>query len=513
MILKKYLLQHPKHFKRVVKANYHTIFCLLSLTGPLGLQAQLLLKQDSLHSLQDKRVMNVYQSTLNPAALATLPQPSYGYAAVTANYARGNFKRPMEAAANTILSLAADGWKKINGWGYKGYFSYSKHYDKDLAWSSVYNAYDHNPLIWADSNSGKWQRDHINAAVAIITPVLLKRGHAGLAVNYDIGSGARTSEPKPFYRFRHITLQPGITWQLNKHQQVGIAGKAAFVQEDNEIGYYSNSNVKVYRLRGFGTYKPLPFVTAERKRSGSDLQAMAHYQKQWRNYDLLISGYIGLQDEKVTEALAKTEITGYFTAINMGAEVVLYTGNTAKGKSLRLSWRNSNGYVDDAVFRAESASYGEHTVAFHAGMWYPGQAGQSSWQWTIMPAFHFIDHTDQATFTQFTTTRIGTDLQLNYRKQTGPKIHLQLQPQAGYHYIADDYFTNKVTNVIIRQLITPDYTWFATSYLQAGLFLAVELQPATSLIHIVSVQANSRLAAANNFNDRTYIQLRYSIIF
>lgn len=495
----------------VPKASYYTMLGCMLLGIPPALQAQLSAR-DSLHSMADNRVIDVFGTTQNPATLASLPLPAHGYAKTAAFLTHGDFRRPMEPGAATVLSIAAGGWQRVKEWGYRAAISYNKYYERNLAWSSVYNPYTANPLIWADSSTGKWQRDHIDATVSMVTPVWLQRGHAGLTVDYAVGSGARTNEPKPFYRVRNIALLPGITWQLNMHSEWGIAGKAAFVQEDNEIGFYSNSPVKVYRLRGYGTYKPLPFITAERKRKGTDLQAAVHYLHQAGNRRLLISGYIGQQEESVTEGVAKTETTGYFTAINMGATAMLYKGTAGKGRSLQLQWRNSNGYIDDAIFRAESASFQTHTVTLQAAAWYPGSRQRSSLQWTLTPAFHFADHTDQATVTQFSVTRLGADLQLNYRRHVGKYLHWQLQPMVGYHHVADEYFTNQVMNVIIRQLVMPDYAMMTTSYYQAGLAAAIEWQPAGSLAHVLSAQAMSRLAT-EQFNDRTQIQFSYSIIF
>jgi hypothetical protein len=76
-----------------------------------------------------------------------------------------------------------------------------------------------------------------------------------MQIHYAIGSGARTSDPKPFYRYRNIALMPGITYQLPKNQLIGITATIGFVKEENELGFFSdnNDNVLLYRIRGYGT--------------------------------------------------------------------------------------------------------------------------------------------------------------------------------------------------------------------------------------------------------------------
>jgi len=472
-------------------------------------------KQDSLHILQDSRTLNYFEITNNAATIGLTPFVQHGFASVFANNTSGNLRRPMEAEATNQINIATGGFKKKNGWMYKTNFTYTKQYDKNIAWSGVANAYEGNPFIWADSSVGNWERDHIKTAVSVAAPVVFKKLQTGLTIDYQIGSGARITEPKPFYRQRYIALQPGINWIIAPTKSVGITGKLNFIQEENELGFFSNNNVLLYRFRGFGTFSKAPFVNGERKRKGTDLQATAHYQQQLGKYQFLISGFAAQRDEEINEGVAIQQPTGFFTEIRFGGNANLQTGNAAKGQSLSVSYQTKNGFADDVIFRAQSASYNEHLLNANLSFWKSSIESKSLWQFTLSPEFRFIDNTDQATLTQFTASNVGASFKANWRKQLKQNIHLQLQPFAGYYYTAESGIINQRPNVITKNIILPDYQFFATNYAQFGTLASLEVkQLKTDFVHFFSVKANQNLATNNLlFTNRNNFQFNYSIIF
>ena len=427
----------------------------------------------------------------------------------------GNFIRPMEANSTSQINVATGGFKISKGWAYHVFFNYQKQYDQNLAWSGIANAYEGNPFVWADSSAGNWERDHINASISVATPLIFKNLRAGLTMNYEIGSGARLSEPKPFYRQRYLALQPGVTWQLSPKKSIGIAGKINFLQEENELGFYGNSNVLLYRLRGFGTFSKSPFVSGERKRTGTDLQANVHFQQNFKDYQWFISAFAAQREEEVIEGVATQQTTGYFTEIRYGGNTVLQKGNPQKGKSVMVAYQLKNGYADDVIFRAESASYSEHLLNVDLSVWNTKLLTKTLVQFTLSPALRATDYTDQATLTKFTATNVGGSLKANWRRQILPHIHLQLQPQVGYFQVIESNLINQRPNVITKSLILPDYQFFASSFAQFGGLAMLEInQPKARIIHTLSFQ-NINRSVINNpiFSNRNNFQVNYSIIF
>jgi hypothetical protein len=465
---------------------------------------------DSLKALQDNRSFDNYSFTGNTATI-TSGLPNFGYARATAGFISGDFKRPMEPAAYAAYALSTGGSTTLNGWKFIADLQYQRRYDSRVAWAAVNDPYTGNPFIWADSNTGKWEREQVHATIG--TAIRLnKRWKAGFMIDYLIGTGARTNEPKPFYRMRDIALQPALIYQLSSTAELGIIGSATFAQEENEIGYYSNSNVLLYRLRGYGTFSRSPFVSGERKRTGTTWKAGMHYAKRWNRSRLLLHGSVAQTDEEVFEGVAQKQTTGYFTAINIEGKAKLYKGDPANGQSLEIIAQNKNGYADDMIFRAESASSIQRSLCIGLSGW--KQHANKLLQWQFTPSVSFIDHTDQATYMQFTATTFGAMLGGNYRKQFNHSLAAAVQPAIGYYRNIDNSFTSRANQVIIRELIIPDFYYFSSSYWKATCGLQLELAGNNlRKAHIIGFYGDLRVSDNADLRNRIFYQLQYSILF
>lgn len=469
---------------------------------------------DSLRTLQDNREVNILDATANPATLHSKIYPQYGFATVEVKGISGNFVRPMEAASSNALGIETGGIKRFNGWIFKTLFNYKKQYDTQIAWSGVNNAYEGNPFVWADSSNGNWERDQIKASINVASPLIFKKLTAGLSIDYDIGSGARLTEPKPFYRQRYIALQPGFQWQLTPTKTFGVAGKAHFLKEENELGFFGNNNVLLYRLRGFGTFSKSPFVSGERKRDGLEMQATAHYAQQNDDYQVIFSAFAAQRDEEVIEGIAIPQTTGYFTELRFGGNVVLKKGNAQKGVSVAVAFQLKDGFADDVIFNAESASYSETLLSADFNIWRSDLGKNALRQFTFSPILRLTDYVDQATQTQWNTTNVGGVVKYNWRKSVA-NLHFQIQPFAGYYSVVQSDFINRKPNVITKELITPDYQYFTSNYAQMGVTASLQInQPRAAIVHAISVNAfNSLVMGSPIFNNRNNFQLNYSIIF
>ena len=466
---------------------------------------------DSLQTLQDSRVLDIYNLTGN-VAYSGAAMPSYGYASANICHTTGLFKQPMKADNATVLSLETGGFKKINNWKYHGYFKNKKTHENKVSWSGVYDAYDDNPFIWADSSSGDWERDEINALIGITTPTIAKKITAGLQIVYSIGSGARLSEPKPFFRYRNIALQPGFSWLLSNKQEIGITGKIGFIKEENELGFYNTSgdNVLLYRLRGYGTFSKTPFVSGERKRIQTEAGTTLHYKNSWKDYQLLLAINALQRDDEITEGIALPVTTGYFTGIEVGGLISLYKGNSSKGKSITINSSSKNGYADDMIFRAESASSVYQRIAINSSIWQLNNTTNTLWQYSFAPVFTFIDNTDQATLTQFTAGILQVTGSINYRRQVSKRILINASVDAGYSYVADDYFSSTRPNVITKELVFPNYIFYASNYIIANARFGINFLPFNKAgSHEVYLSTQNKLSTANSRNN---LQVTYSII-
>jgi hypothetical protein len=472
-------------------------------------------RQDSLQRVQDERVLNRYGHTANPVALVQSSLPQHGFAGLSAGYTTGNYRRPMQAASLTAVSGETGGHRTLKGWTYHGYFRYGKRYDKDLAWSGVMDPYEGNPFIWADSSTGNWERDEVTAKIALITPQI-KKFRFALAVDYTIGTGARGNDPRPFFRYRDMALRPGITYQLNKNSEIGLTGSAGFAKEEAEVGFYTRSaSVLLYRLRGFGTFSKSPFVSGERRREEMRWQGSAYYARRWKDYQLLVSGYASQRDDEVIEGVATPQTTGYFTGIHFGGSAVLYKGDAHNGKSLSVNAFMHDGYADDVIFRAESASFSKQGAGAKASWWKAPAGKQALWQFTLHPSFCYYNYTDQGTRTGFDVSIASIAAVARYRRQLSGRLHLHLAPSIRYSLPVDDFYTSSRPNVITEALVLPDYLYFAARIVRLSADAGFELQPkGSALLHALrfSVQ-NIVVAEEGPFNNRNHFEIIYAIIF
>lgn len=472
-------------------------------------------RQDSLHSFQDERVLNQFRHTANPVSLVQSALPQYGFAGINADYTSGDFRRPMQAASIRALKGETGGHRTLNGWTYKGYFSYQKRFDKAVAWSAVMDPYEGNPFLWADSSTGDWERDEVQANIALVTPQF-KKFRFGFAVDYTISTGARDNDPRPFFRYRDVALRPGITYQINANSEAGITGTAGFAKEEAEIGFYTrNGNVLLYRLRGFGTFSKSPFVNGERRRQELRWQGAIHFARRWKDYQFLLSVYAAQRDDEVIEGVATPQTTGYFTGINFGGSALLYKGDVRQGKSVSLNAFMQDGYADDVIFRAESASFSKQVAAVRASYW-KGSADRSSlWQFTLHPSFTYHSFTDQGTRTAFDVSIVSLLAQVRYRRQLSDRLHGFLSPTIGYSLPVDDYYTSGRPNVITNALTYPDYLFFSTAATRIDLDAGIEFQQGRSdMLHSLHLKAQNLLISGEDaFNRRNHLRLIYTIIF
>ncbi len=469
---------------------------------------------DSVQIIEDNRSLDVYNLTQNVVYVETL-RPQKGFASANILGGSGDFRQPMQAGSFNQFNLGTGGFKKINHWGYYGFFSYKKTFENGVKWNGVYDAYDDNPFIWADSSQGNWQKDEIKTVIGIIPPPISKKLSLGLQIVYSISSGARLSEPKPFFRYRNIALQPALNYQLTQNQAIGITGTIGFVLEENELGFYGNSsnNVLLYRLRGYGTFSKSPFVSGERKRVQNDLAVRIHYIKKKQNTQFLLAGYASQRNDDVTEGVAIPQSIGFFTGIEYGGLVSFYKGNANQGKSINLKINSKNGYADDVIFRAESASSIYQNIDIEGSKWFSDELKKSITQVSILTNFSTIDNKDQATRTQFLVSKIQFSGKLNYRKQLNKKIRFNGSLETGYSYVFDNSFVNRTSNTIIRELIIPNYNFHKSNFAIAHTKFGIDIIPEkNNLVHSMQVTTHNRFFAQFD-SHRSNIQLNYSILF
>lgn len=467
---------------------------------------------DSLNAMHERRIFSGYHNHQNAASIITDTVPEFGYVSVSGHYEAGNYKRPMDPERSCFFDAGTGGHRKIKEISLHGDFHYRKKNDEGLAWSSVANAYNGNPFIWVDSSTGKWVRDEVKAALTLASPLVANKLFGGLSMDYAIGSGARLNEPKPFYRFRDLSLNPAINLQFNSNSRAGISGNFEFTQEENEIGFYTNENLLLYRLRGYGTFSRSPMVTGNRKQSGNILGLGLHFNKKNEKYQWLIAGRADYRTEEVYEGIAIQSITGYYTAYRFEGNTVLYKGDINAGTSVEINAIKENGKADDFAFKAESASHNKTHISLLWNKWWTNHSNQL-WQYMLQPVFNHTMFTDFATRTQYTVSRGGVTASLLWRNQISKSFFLKLSPKMSYMPVINHDWVNSQTNTIIKELIKPHYNYLSASFWNGGLNASLEWRSGF-IAHIISFHSSYYWANTTESKfHRQMNQLQYSILF
>lgn len=443
-----------------------------------------------------------------------LPMPQYGMATATATQTSGNYHLPMQAQSSWQLQPAMQGMRMVGAWQLIGGLAYSKQYDRNLAWSNVYDAYAASTLLWADSGRGNWERDHIKAHLQLVSPVLAGRWRAALGINYHIGTGARNTDPKPFYRYRHIAVLPGISYTAGKHT-LAISGEFGFEQEENELGFFARNNVLLYRLRGYGLFSRSTFVNGERKRTG--YQATGNVQWEYKpqtNRTVLLHAFAGTGDEEVFEGVASPVTTGYYQPITAGANLLYQQGNMQRGMRGQLRYQYQAGYTDDVILRASSAEQYGQSVRGEWATW--KQAGNWHRQWQLQPAYTTAEWVDQATQTQLYTATLSLQGQAIWRCNSTKSTIWQFILGAGYWHNVDAYLAFQAENTITKNLVLPAFAYWKQHRINGQAEVMYQWQQGTTAqqYHRVSIQLKTLMPTQSTaYNHRTQLALQYAFIF
>jgi hypothetical protein len=470
-------------------------------------------KMDSLLNWQYNQASLHWLVQTNANWQTDLNVPEYGMATATANLTSGRYRLPMEAEKTNQFKPGLEGMRRLNEWQINGALTYTKQYDEGIGWSNVYDAYGGSPLIWADSGKGNWERDHIVARLQLITPQIAEKWRAAMGLDYHVGTGARNTDPKPFYRYRLIALQPGMQYQKGRHT-LGISGNFSFEQEENELGFYARDNVLLYRVRGYGLFSRTSFVNGERKRNGWQATGNLQWQYQTlKDKKWLLNIFAGSGEEEVTEGVANPVSTGFYQPIKAGADIVQQHGNMENGGRWQLRYLYHAGFIDDVILKAEAAANYKQQVQGEWAFW--KQKNKLHTQWQFKPSFTSIEWVDQATQTQLYAATAALESGWIGQINSSNKNKWLLELGAGYHHNLESFINSRVDNVVISDLIMPAYDYFSFHRLSSNAQVIYQWNTARNKYqHRVQAQVNAMIPLGSQQDfQRMHASLTYSYLF
>ncbi len=191
----------------------------------------------------------------------------YGQAALGADFETGTFHRAQDAATKTGIFFNAEGERQVGRFRLKGDFRFRQSFENGVNFASTFNPLRAMPYVIADSTGGNWQKQAYSMWTDISTPIVKGVLNAGLALDLDVGRGAKKIDPRPQAGMCRIEIKPSLSFLFRDYFSVSAGFIYALYREtSNLILYDSSQPQKIYLLKGLGQYTTEVFSSTERER-------------------------------------------------------------------------------------------------------------------------------------------------------------------------------------------------------------------------------------------------------
>ena len=195
------------------------------------------------------------------------PTEGYGQAVLGADFETGTFHRAQDADTKTGIFFNADGERQVGRFRLKGDFRFRQSFENGVRFASTFNPLRDMPYVIADSTGGNWQKQAYAMWADISTPIVQGFLNAGLAMDLDVGRGAKKVDPRPQAGMCRIEIKPSLSFIFLKHFSVSTGFIYGLYREtSNLILYDSSQPQKLYLLKGLGQYTYEVFSSTERER-------------------------------------------------------------------------------------------------------------------------------------------------------------------------------------------------------------------------------------------------------
>lgn len=214
------------------------------------------------------RSASAQERQLNAADMeCAKPLNGYGQAVLGADFETGTFHRAQDAATKTGIFFNADGERQVGRFHLKGNFRFRQSFENDVRFASTFNPLRAMPYVIADSTGGNWQKQSYAMWADISTPIVKGLLNAGLAMDLDVGRGAKKIDPRPQAGMCKIEIKPSLSFSFLNN----FSASAGFIyglyrETSNLILYDSSQPQKLYLLKGLGQYTYEVFSSTERER-------------------------------------------------------------------------------------------------------------------------------------------------------------------------------------------------------------------------------------------------------
>ena len=488
----------------MMKRRFLTLWICFS-AGVLDVNARPQFPLDSLSADKSGRWALRFERALwlrsdNSAGVGLDTMLSVATASVSGQTESGSFHRPQQASAVHAAGLEAERIQAIRKLSFYGGFRFRQKWEEDIRWADILDPYRGTPYVLADSLGGDWKKQLFNLSATLATnPLFSRRVSLGLAVEYEVETGARQNDPRPLNYAKNLRLSPGVIWSPAPGTRTGLSFSTGFFREEVEMENRQPTAHRQYRLKGLSIHDaPTIFsLSVTRAYTGNDLAAGWQFEKQFRNSIFMSSLGFGHYIEDTRDGITRPTLGGQFKSRQWNWSGVWRRDHTSGYGELSFHVLQKKG--DGREYHQVYDPAGALWVTAFEGIFYKTEftnaglgytitgytADRQSVDWKLSASGCFSDMSSRYLYNQLSSQQISSaeaevraeKLVAGRRRQT---VRIFLSGLYRANISEELVYPSRGTNArAANELLYPDHAWLSADMVGGGASLRYSFFPAT----------------------------------
>ena len=318
-----------------------TALCALLLFGGGTLRAQ---QKAQLPVYQEiERSGNLYSRSHNPSALWFSPVGNLLDFHADYDIRRGDLHDVDESSKINAFGVGISGQQRFNKVICSGSIAYNDGKEYARRWNSTLQIADDNPFILGDSIPSDFNTQRFNLSGTVAYKPL-ERLILALKLDYNTGSSANQTDPRPKTDGMHFVITPGVQYLMGGGFSLGLSGGFDLMSESISHEVIDPRESYVYfRFNGLGDYSTISTGTSlsyPRNYTGTEYTGALQFA--WdggRGFaNLLEATYASSTQEARDGGAAFTFLGGDYSRTSFGVSDRLRFGNSRRTHNVIVGW-------------------------------------------------------------------------------------------------------------------------------------------------------------------------------
>lgn len=271
-----------------------SLFILLSLPA-VGQQPDSLLVKKTVY--RDYLFLhNLYRGSQNPTSISREALPDVADVRAGYRFEDGSYRAPDAGNIQKTFDFSFYGIKKLEKVSFEGELSYSNISDRGRRWNSSMFVATANPFVIADSISANFgtEKFHLNGGFSYeATPDF----HVGLRADYQVGSTANQTDPRPETDGMRFRLNPGADYRFGAFT-AGLSGHVEWLSESTEYTVVRTTDGTHYVFLFHGLGEPVLKTAIGYRRKYSGTSGGGNVQLAWHGSRLQNLLTVGMEKSR-----------------------------------------------------------------------------------------------------------------------------------------------------------------------------------------------------------------------